>query len=87
MAIDTYALLQTEAASWLHRTDLTSEIAQFIRLAEADLQVRAKLTEWDTSATVAVTSGDGSLPSDFIHAISAAWGSGNNNDGGGSGWN
>ena len=77
MSISTYSELQSEAASWLHRSDLTAEIKQFIRLAEADLQVRAKLSEWETSASVAVTSGDGTLPSDFIHAISATWGSGN----------
>lgn len=70
MAIGTYAELQTAVASFLHRDDLTSTIPDFIRLAEADLQVRAKLSEWDASATVAMTSGSGALPSDFGHAQS-----------------
>ena len=35
MAITTYAQLQTAAASWLDRTDLTATIPEFIELAEA----------------------------------------------------
>ena len=36
MAITTYAELQTAAANWLDRTDLTSRIPEFIELAEAN---------------------------------------------------
>lgn len=74
MAIGTYAELQTAVASFLHRDDLTATIPDFIRLAEADLQVRAKLSQWDSSATVSLTSGSGSLPSDFAHAQSVYYG-------------
>lgn len=70
MALSTYSDLQTAVASFLHRTDLTSEIPDFIALAEADLKVRAKLSQWDTEATVSLTSGTGPLPSDFRQAIS-----------------
>ena len=73
MALDNYSDLQASIADWLHRTDLTDQIKDFIRLAEADMQVRAKLSQWDTSASVAFTSGVGSLPSDFAHAISLAY--------------
>ena len=36
MAITTYAELQTAAANWLDRTDLSSRIVEFIELAEAN---------------------------------------------------
>jgi len=76
MALSTYSDLQTTIAAFLHRDDLTDEIPDFIRLAEADLQVRAKLSQWDTSATVSLTTGVGSLPSDFAQAITVTYGAG-----------
>lgn len=76
MALANYSDLQASVASFLHRDDLTAEIPDFIRLAEADLQVRAKLSQWDTSASVSLTNGVGSLPSDFTQAISATYGGG-----------
>src|SRR5512139_1192742 len=76
MALASYSDLQASIASFLHRDDLTSEIPDFIKLAEADLQVRAKLSQWDTSASVTVTSGTGPLPSDFAKATSVTYGAG-----------
>ena len=73
MALANYSDLKSAVASWSHRDDLTAQIPDFIALAEADLQVRAKLTHWDTSASITVTSGSGPLPSDFAHAISVQW--------------
>ena len=75
MALSTYSDLQTTVANFLHRSDIASEISDFIKLAESDMQVRAKLSQWDTSATVSLTSGSGSLPSDFAAAISCNYGS------------
>ena len=37
MSISTYAQLQAAVANWLHRTDLTAQIQDFIALAEARL--------------------------------------------------
>lgn len=68
MAITTYSELKAAIASFLHRDDLTAEIDDFIDMAEADLQVRGRLGQWDTSATVTITSGSGPLPSDFAEA-------------------
>jgi len=76
MALSNYSDLQSSVASWLHRTDLTTEIQDFIRLAEADLQVRAKLSQWDTSATVSLVSGVAALPSDFAQAIGVTYSGG-----------
>ena len=73
MALSTYTELKAAVASWLHRTDLTTEIIDFIALAEADMQVRAKLGQWDTSATVTLTTGSGALPTDFAHANSVKY--------------
>ena len=73
MALANYSDIQATVASYLHRDDLTSQIQDFIRLAEADMQVRAKLSQWDTEATVTLTSGVGALPSDFAHAISVTY--------------
>lgn len=75
MALTSYSELKSAVASWLHRDDLTTQIPDFIALAEADLQVRAKLSQWDTSASVSFTSGVGSLPSDYAQAISLKYGS------------
>lgn len=74
MALGTYSELQTAVASFLHRSDLTSEIQDFIRLAEADLQVRARLEQWTATSTVSLTSGSGSLPNDFYKAVSVTYG-------------
>ena len=76
MALTSYSELQTAVASFLHRTDLTSEILDFIRLAEADLQVRAKLSQWDTTAVIPLTSGVGSAPGDLAHIQSVTYGAG-----------
>jgi len=77
MALASFSDIQSSIASFLHRDDLTTEICDFIKLAEADLQVRAKLSQWDTSATVTLTSGSGPLPSDFAKAQSVTYGAGN----------
>ncbi len=78
MALDSYSELQSAVASWLHRDDLTAEIPDFIRLAEADMQVRARLSQWDTETTVSLTSGSGPLPADVTQIISVQYGSQSN---------
>ena len=76
MAITTYTELKTAVSNFAHRDDFdfTSRVDEFIDLAEADLQVRAELGEFDTSASVTITSGSGTLPSDFMHATSVLFG-------------
>jgi hypothetical protein len=76
MAISTFAELKTAISNWSHRADLSSSLLEeFIALAESDLQIRANLTQWDTEATVTVTSGTGSLPADFQSMRSVRFGS------------
>ena len=77
MAIGTYSELKTAISDWMHRgSSLDSYLDNFIDLCESDLQVRGKLTQWDTTASVSLTAGSGSLPSDFAHAISVTYGAG-----------
>lgn len=63
--ISNYAELQTAITSWLHRSDLTSLIPDFISLAEAKLNRRLRLRaqENTTTGTVAATV---ALPTGYI---------------------
>lgn len=73
MAITSYADLQTEVASNSSRSDLTALIPTFIQLAEAEMQRRLKLVDFETTATVAVTGGTGPLPTGFAGHRAALW--------------
>jgi hypothetical protein len=76
MAITTYAELQTAVAAWDKRTgdtSYTTYVPDFIALCEADLQVRCKLVEFETTATVTITSGSGTLPTGFLAMRSVYW--------------
>ena len=68
MAFDSYSALKTTIASYLARSDLTSIIPDFIRLAEErlrrDIRTRMMLTV-ATASTIAADSTVG-LPTDFL---------------------
>ena len=70
MAFTTYAELQASVANWLNRSDLTSEIVDFIALAEADMNLALVENKMETTATVAVVDGLGPLPADCLDIIS-----------------
>jgi hypothetical protein len=69
----TYATLKTEVTSFFNRNDLTSDIDSFIDLCEAEMQRELKLLEFETTGTVTVTSGVGTLPTGFLGARSLSW--------------
>jgi len=49
MALDSYTNLKTSIADWLHRSDLTSQIPDFITLAEAEIKRKLRrATTWTT---------------------------------------
>ena len=73
MPITTYAELKTALANWSKRSDLTTQLGDFIALAESDMQVRLKLVDFEDVSTVAVTNGVGSVPTGFNGARSAYW--------------
>ena len=70
MAITTYQELKGAGANWLHRTDLTERIPEFIALAEAKMNRLLKTAEMETSATLTATSGNPAvgLPTGFVRA-------------------
>lgn len=73
MSITNYTDLQTEVASNSNRADLTALIPTFIQLAEAEMQRRLKLVDFETTATVVVTGGAGPLPTGFAGHRAAQW--------------
>lgn len=73
MAITTNAELLAAVAAWSNRSDLTTVIPDFVVLCEAALQAKCKLLEFETTATVTVTSGSGALPTGFVAMRSVYW--------------
>lgn len=71
MSITTYSELQTAVADWLHRSDLTSRIPDFIRLGELRIfrEVRCRVMESSLSDTI--SSGVIALPADYLELKSA----------------
>ena len=68
MSFATYSDLQTSIAGYLARSDLTSQIPDFITFAENRLRRELRIRQMLKSVTTATVSGDGTveLPSDFI---------------------
>ena len=75
MALTTYTLLQTVVADWLNRTDLSSQIPDFITLAEVEIKRRLRRTS--TVGTVTVNAETVTLPADLaeLRSISLVSGS------------
>lgn len=66
MSIATYAGLKAAVTSWLNWSDLDSQIATFIDLAEARLNREVRHWQMDASATLSVDSQFTALPADFM---------------------
>ena len=73
MAVTNYTDLQTTLESYASRSDLSSMVPVFIQLCEADLKRRLKLVNLETAATVTLTSGVGTLPTDYVGMRSIYW--------------
>jgi hypothetical protein len=69
----TYSALKTEIADFAERNDLTSVVDTFIDLCEAEMQRELKLLDFETTGTVTVTSGSGTLPTGFSSARALSW--------------
>lgn len=66
MAIITnYATLQTAIADYLARDDLTTFIPNFVQSAERKLNAKLNLRNEETALSVSVSSGTGTVPTDF----------------------
>ncbi len=68
MSFATYSDLQTSIAGYLARSDLTSQIPDFITFAENRLRRELRIRQMLKSVTTATVSGDSTveLPSDFL---------------------
>lgn len=68
MSLSTYSDLQTSIANYLARSDLTTQIPDFITLAENRLRRELRIRQMLKSVTTATVSGDNTveLPSDFL---------------------
>jgi hypothetical protein len=69
MPLSTYPDLQAAVADWLARSDLTANIPDFIRLAEARLNLVLRCREMTATAGLTPTSGICTLPGDFVEAL------------------
>ena len=68
MAFTSYTDLKSTVADYLARSDLTTQIPDFITLAENRLRRDLRLRQMLKVVTTAMTAGDGTvaLPSDFL---------------------
>ena len=69
----TYSGLKTEIADFYERNDLTSVVDTFIDLAESEMQRVLKLQSFETTGSVTVTDGSGTLPTGFSSARAVSW--------------
>lgn len=74
MAISTYSELQTAVASWLHRSDLTATIPDFVRLAESrfNRKLRTKEQETALASTTIDASYQVAIPANTV-AVKRIW--------------
>lgn len=72
MALANYTDLTASLAGWLHRGGLSSQIADFVTLAESELNadVHTRLMEVDEPVTLTISTNTIALPSRFIEPIS-----------------
>jgi hypothetical protein len=68
MSLATYSDLKTTVANYLARTDLTTQIPDFIRFAELRLRRELRIRQMLKSVTTSTVSGDATVevPSDFL---------------------
>lgn len=68
MAITNYSDLKTQVANYLGRSDLTSQIPNFISFAELRLNRTLRIRQMLKTATATMTGGDSTvgLPTDFL---------------------
>lgn len=69
MSIASYSDLQSAAADWLARTDLSSRIVDFITLAEARINRELRVREMVTQATGSISAQTLDTPTDFLETV------------------
>lgn len=67
MALVNYSQLQDSMKRWLWgRDDLSGDIPDFIAMFESDANSQLRVREMETTATITLTSGAGTLPTDYL---------------------
>ena len=66
MAITTNTELETAVANWLHRSDLTSRIPEFVTLGETRLFRELRVKDMEATFSTAITSGTITLPTSYV---------------------
>ncbi len=71
MALSNYTELQASIASWLHRTDLTGQIPDFIAMAESRINTLLNVPAMETESALSTSIGldYAALPSRFVEEI------------------
>ena len=73
MALTTYSELQASIADWLNRSDLTTQIVDFITLAETEIS-RWLRVWWNEKRAYAIPTGSYiTLPADYIGIRNIQW--------------
>jgi hypothetical protein len=70
MALSTYSDLQTAVAAWISRSDLTTQIPDFIKLAEEDFNTRLRTVQQESRAALSITGEFVAVPADFLEVRS-----------------
>lgn len=66
MSISTYAELQTAVTNWLHRSDLSAYVADFITIGEARIGREVKARQMEQRVSSTPTTVYMNLPSDYV---------------------
>src|SRR5512137_1684934 len=70
MALTTYDELKTSIGDWLNRTDLTSAIADFISLAEAQIERQLRTRQMIVRSNADISTEYAALPGNFLETKS-----------------
>lgn len=73
MALTTYAELQAAIADYLARSDLTTQIVDYITLFEAAANRRLRVRQMETTTSLTPSSGSATLPTDYLTWRRATW--------------
>lgn len=73
MALTTYAELKASVADWLNRSDLTTQIGDFVTLAEAEIARWLRVWWNEKRAEATPTGAYVALPSDYIGIRNIQW--------------
>lgn len=68
MALTTFVTLKASIANWLHRSDLTTVIPDFVALAEADIAKDLRIAAMESVASGTLTGETLAFPTRFVDA-------------------